>query len=268
VTAAILPNIVLNLLLSGSLSTLWGLINSIQIIMHTFLFNLRLPQNAQVFCSKFMFIASFNLIPTDRILDWMFNLSPSDPVTSNYSELGYNSLSLLHNLGTLFFLFAAHLLGLVLLPVCKRHKDYINGGGFIRFFLEAFLQTSVSVAIGFKHPLQTGSDSFQLGLGIWLTSLIVVVPAWLFSFLMVNRQELDEKTFKKQHGSLYEGVKVESAWQIAYWSEYMVRRLGLTLLIAFVDDPCLQLGTFIVMQILHVCYLAATSPSTDRQTNI
>jgi len=85
---------------------------------------------------------------------------------------------------------------------------------------------------------------------------------------MVNRQELDEKTFKKQHGSLYEGVKVESAWQLAYWSEYMVRRLGLTLLIAFVDDPCLQLGTFIVMQILHACYLAATSPSTDKQTNM
>ena len=88
-STVLIQNILANLLLGGSLSMLWGLISSIQVIMHTFLFNVSLPQNAQIFCSKFMFIASFNLIPTDTIFDKFFGLRETEPPSWNFRELGY-----------------------------------------------------------------------------------------------------------------------------------------------------------------------------------
>ena len=57
-----------------------------------------------------MLIASFNVIPTDLILDKMFDLKQDEPPTYNYEALGYNSISLFHNLGTIFFILMAHLI--------------------------------------------------------------------------------------------------------------------------------------------------------------
>lgn len=142
---------------------LWGMISSTQMILHTFLFNIRLPSNAQLLCSKFIYIASFNLIPTDTIYNKIFVIEQTQPLTDNFNALGYGSLSLFHNLGTLFLFFFIHLISLIAFPIlykfrnsnalCKRlydFKDYTIGGSFIRFFMESYLQVAVSVLLSFK----------------------------------------------------------------------------------------------------------------------
>ena len=117
-----------------------------------------------------------------------------------------------------------------------RLKEYTTGGTFLRFLSEAFLQVSVSVAIGFYSPLKTGSDRFQMTFGIWLGLILVIVPAALLFFLVRNRSQLDKRKFRIKYGGLYQSTNTASVWSLAYSSEYMARRLGLALLIAFVHD--------------------------------
>lgn len=99
--------------------------------------------------------------------------------------------------------------------------------------------------------------------GAWLACLLVAVPVLLLAFLIWNRDKLEARWFKQKHGGLYEGVNLTSTWQLAYSSLYIFRRLGLTYLIACVDDPSLQIGLFILMQALQLCYIVAVNPCSD-----
>jgi len=205
-TTVLIQNLVANLLIGGSLSLLWGLISSIQVIMHTFLFNVALPQNAQLFCSKFMFIASFNLIPTDPIFDKLFALRDTEPPSTSYVELGYGSLSLFHNLGTLFFLLTAHLIGVMIyciLCICcdsenlpKWIKEHLFKGAFIRFFMESYLQIAISVALSFTWPMALSwQDKFQQSFTIILCLMLIAVPVFHFAYLACHRELLVDRYF-------------------------------------------------------------------------
>jgi len=62
-------NVVINILLSGSLAVLWGLINSLQIVAHFTLFVVRFPDNAQICYDLMLSLATFKIIPTDDIAE-------------------------------------------------------------------------------------------------------------------------------------------------------------------------------------------------------
>ena len=112
-------------------------------------------------CSKFMMIASFNLVPTDRIIDKMFTFAKTQPPTWNYSQLGYNSLSLINNLGLIFFstigqlfasfIYIAFFRGKEPSQLSKILREHAFRGAFIRFFMESYLQIAVSVALNLTH---------------------------------------------------------------------------------------------------------------------
>ena len=55
----------MNILLAGSLSLLWGLINSLQLVTHFPLTNVIFPSNAKTYYGVMLEIASFDMIPTD-----------------------------------------------------------------------------------------------------------------------------------------------------------------------------------------------------------
>ena len=58
---------VVNILLAGSLSLLWGLINSLQLVTHFPLINVIFPTNAKTYFGVMFEIANFDLIPTDDL---------------------------------------------------------------------------------------------------------------------------------------------------------------------------------------------------------
>ena len=61
----------INLLLAGSLSLLWGLINSLQLVTHFPLCNVIFPENAKMYYGIMYEIGNFDLIPTDDIEDYL-----------------------------------------------------------------------------------------------------------------------------------------------------------------------------------------------------
>ena len=58
---------VLNLLLVASLSLLWGLINSLQLVTHFPLVNFIFPPNAKTYFGIMFEIGNFDIIPTEQI---------------------------------------------------------------------------------------------------------------------------------------------------------------------------------------------------------
>ena len=57
----------INLLLASSLSLLWGLINSLQLVAHFPLLNVDIPVNAQIYFEVMLEVATFDLVPTEGV---------------------------------------------------------------------------------------------------------------------------------------------------------------------------------------------------------
>lgn len=60
-------NLAINLLLSGSLVVLWGLINTLQVVAHFPLLVVNVPMNAKVYNDMLLDLATFNFIPKEQI---------------------------------------------------------------------------------------------------------------------------------------------------------------------------------------------------------
>ena len=52
---------IVNTLISGSLAQLWGMINSMQILIHMSLFNVSFPSNASLVTSSVIMVATFDI---------------------------------------------------------------------------------------------------------------------------------------------------------------------------------------------------------------
>ena len=64
-----MANFVANILISGALNVLWGMVNCLQIIAHYPLINVSMPANCQLLFTIVVKIATFDLIPVDGIMD-------------------------------------------------------------------------------------------------------------------------------------------------------------------------------------------------------
>ena len=97
---------ILNFLMSSSLSLLWGLINSQQIVVHTAMFSgLKFPANALAVIEFMISLATFDLIPTDALDDEIYYWPETDTAFSiNFEMTGVESKLFLSNVGFALYL--------------------------------------------------------------------------------------------------------------------------------------------------------------------
>lgn len=99
---ALVSNFSINLLLSGSMSLLWGLLHSTQILAHFPLINIMMPQNADMLFTILMKIATFDLIPTEAVIDDMqVSMGIVDDnfiLSDNFESYGFDSTGPIRNL--------------------------------------------------------------------------------------------------------------------------------------------------------------------------
>ena len=62
-------NFFINLLLSGAMVFLWGMLNCMQIVSHFDLVNIMMPANAQYLFKILVTISTFNILPTEAVID-------------------------------------------------------------------------------------------------------------------------------------------------------------------------------------------------------
>jgi len=85
-----------------------------QVIVLMPLFLIILPANAGAFFLEMMKIAAFDYFDTSPYLDKMLGLKPTTAQSTNFEALGFESLYVLHNLGTLFLVFLVYILAGIL----------------------------------------------------------------------------------------------------------------------------------------------------------
>lgn len=53
---------------------LWGMVNTLQLIIHMNMLNVLMPANVQLFFSLIVDIVNFKIVPTDSIIKGLFGL--------------------------------------------------------------------------------------------------------------------------------------------------------------------------------------------------
>lgn len=80
-------NFALNIFLSASLNYLWGMINTLQIIVKIPLLQISFPSNAFMFYIFINNIAAFDIIPVNSIYSQMFSFTETLPFSTNLDNL-------------------------------------------------------------------------------------------------------------------------------------------------------------------------------------
>ena len=152
-------NFVVNLLLSGSLSQLWSMLNSQQFSLHFPLFNkLKFPGNALSFNEVILQIAKFDMISTGELIDRLiFYLPEEEAYNEGFKNCNYNSTLLVGNISTIVWIYALHLACSLLFACClclstknckvsltkTKCMSYFFWNGFIRLYMETFFELAL-----------------------------------------------------------------------------------------------------------------------------
>ena len=164
--AVALGNVVASAFMSVSMNLLWGMVNTLQLIIHLPLISVYFPQNCQLFFSFIVDIVNFSLIPTDKIMNKIFSFknSTSEAMGNNFKSLGYKSANILKNLGLIAVGLAALGIVVVLLVLVKylanrsalvmKAYKFVSARIFfnsiIRAFLESYLKLCLSSFIAIQ----------------------------------------------------------------------------------------------------------------------
>jgi len=110
-----------------------------------------------------MSIAAFDIIDTSPYLDKILNLNPSEPMSGNFATVGFESLYVLHNLGSflivLLVLIAEIIVSLMMMKLCspeckywgKKLYDSIFCGQIISLLFESYSVLTMSCFINIRN---------------------------------------------------------------------------------------------------------------------
>ena len=249
-----------NLILSGSLSLLWGLINSLQLVTHFPLTNVIFPINAKTYYSVMFEIGNLDMIPTED-LEQVIDESVGDAdlsekvfdASSNLSDstidAGYDSTNILLGCTLNLLIFAMvlliSLLVIILRLVCSRFnwvKQCLQKiwrtmfwNFVIRSTLEKYLEMSLLLmikmyAINLENWFEVTGSMFSIVVLTLMTLFNLLVPI----FLHCKRSAFKEPEFISKYGSLVADLRVNELAARLYYMMFMLRRQIFTLLIVYV----------------------------------
>ena len=117
-------NLITNIAFSASMYLLWGLINTLQMILYLPLLRVNFPSNVRFLYSILIPVASMDLIPSQYSTELFFDISQDldSPYSDILEELGYETHNSLLNLGSIFVYFCLFVIGslvLLILVLCK-----------------------------------------------------------------------------------------------------------------------------------------------------
>ena len=117
-TTSLASNAAINVFFAGSLSQVWGMINNLQLLVHSPLINVQFPANAFMLFDVMISVATFEILPTDDIFPVFFSKLPEDSaLTDNFDRMNFGSRYLVMNLGTMFLILSGYLVLYLLYPI-------------------------------------------------------------------------------------------------------------------------------------------------------
>jgi len=109
------------MLLAGSLNQVWGMVNNLQIVVHTPLINVQFPANAFLLYDVMISVATFDILPTDDVYPYLFpDLPENDAFNDKFDRLQIGSRYLVMNMGTLLLVFTFYVALFIVYPCCNK----------------------------------------------------------------------------------------------------------------------------------------------------
>ena len=218
-------NFVFNLFLSASLQYLWEMVNAQQIIVLLPLFNVQIPQNAQSIFKPLMYVASFDVIPTDMIYSEIFPMEQEpEPIgNENFEALGFETHLIMNSFGSLGFVFFGILPILYILSFClslaccsflkccrrssKRLNKQLYWGVLLRMMIESYIIGLISCLLNAKNLDFSREDNWTYlnsVLAFVFLPIFLLFPAISGCFLRSKRESLEsDRSLKEKYGELY-----------------------------------------------------------------
>ena len=85
---------------------LWGMVNTLQLVIHMNMLTVLMPANVQFFFSFIVDIVNFKVFDVKPLINKMFGFKDDakkkDEMPTEYKQSGYESSNLMKNLGVLF----------------------------------------------------------------------------------------------------------------------------------------------------------------------
>jgi len=244
---------IFNWLLSFSLSLLWGMINSLQIVIHFPLTSVVYPANAKQFYSYFITIATFDMLPAETINAIIFQFSEEEAVSDNFEELGYERRNFIWNLGTLYYLFPMFVLVLVVLILLRmlgacglqrpqkwymQLRDSLFWNFLLQTTMESYLEMHLSSTVNLTSLVwSSNSGDWLAAVTAILTAIVLnLLPFVLVAYLYYNFARLPDEQFKKRFGVTYTGLKTDQKSSLLRPFLFLLRRMLFSLLVTLAHE--------------------------------
>lgn len=225
----------LNILIAGSLSLLWGLLNSLQLLTYFPLMNVILPENAKIYFDVMFEVSNFDMIPMeyfeDAIVQEVGEDDLGDEIFDAESKLsdstidaGYDSANSATNnalnLILLSSIICLVILGVILRLLCykfqrvrnflQKLKRAIFWNFILRFVLEAYLEISLANliklhAISDKTWFEAATSTYSISVLALMALFCLLTPV----FLHKKADQLEEPEFVSKYGALTLDMKTK-----------------------------------------------------------
>jgi hypothetical protein len=250
---------------TGSLTSLWGLINNLQIIGYIPMMDLKLSLTMIEF---FKSLLGYSLIPSAFNY---FVVDESAVTPKSAVRVGMESSLFISNTGESF---TAFLLFLLLWPVfylfsigtapakVRKHfkracKSY-RWNFFIRFVLEGYIELLFAVTYQLANASLSSLTLFiNVGVASFFTAICILCPIICIWFIVKHHRRFssDEVEFQETYGSLFEEFKNDRGlMSCSYYVLFLLRRLMyVAVLVLLVDFPLVQ----VFLNVAHTSAMAA-----------
>ena len=139
---------------------------------------------------------------------------------------------------------------------------------FFRFFMEGYLQFTISCLLCFKNlDISSSLKVANLIVASIFTIIVIALPVFAFIFLFRNLQNLKQKEIKKKYESLYLEVDTTKRNAYLFSTLFLLRRLIYGVTLIFVPILCLQLGIIILTSFIMLIFLVKYNPFHSKINN-
>jgi len=171
-----------------------------------------------------MQIAAFDFYDTGDLLDYLLGQAQKgEALNSNFETLGFESLFILHNLGTLLFLFVYYPIAIAFTSLCakftysrdvsewgiERRRELLYGF-FIGIVVESYSVLAVSCCINLRFLTWSSyGETIQSLATLSCLVLLVATPLFLLTFLRNRFESLQEREFRQKYGQFYKSLNLQ-----------------------------------------------------------
>ena len=272
-------NFITTLLSAQVIQYLWGIINSLQLIVMAVLYPLIIPTICYDVLISIMRLTNLDIIEVDFLIDIMFNFREVEPFNTTFEEAGYDSTNFFIAMGPLFFIIIIYLTWMPIRKLIQWCGKKTTGGNcltrwmrqesnfklvIVRFFFEGCVELGLSTLIcitkiskdNFKAPW----ESLSTAIALLLTLLLLLFPFYLVRARRILLVETEAGVENSWFAHLFPDLKKKKK-ELLFSLFYFARRYLMVISICTPpQNEVIQSFVHILVSLASLAYLLAVNP--------